>query len=94
MVIDSTTGSTAARTESASTVPVSALGQDAFMGLLVAQLQNQNPLQPQADGEFLAQLAQFSSLEQLQGIRQDMARLVSLFNEALAAQVTTGEGEA
>jgi flagellar basal-body rod modification protein FlgD len=58
------------------------MGKDAFLGLLVAQMQHQNPLQPQADGEFLAQLAQFSSLEQLQGIREDIAALVQMFQAA------------
>jgi flagellar basal-body rod modification protein FlgD len=61
-----------------------ALGRDAFLKLLVTQLEHQNPLEPQADGEFLAQLATFSSLEQLQGIRQDMA--------ALRQQVESGSG--
>lgn len=42
------------------------LGRDAFLNLLVTQLQHQDPTQPQADGEFLAQLATFSQLEQLQ----------------------------
>ena len=42
------------------------LGRDAFLNLLVTQLQHQDPTQPQADGEFLAQLATFSALEQLQ----------------------------
>lgn len=72
--------------------PISAnatLGKDAFLGLLVAQMQNQNPLQPQADGEFLAQLAQFSSLEQLQEIRQDIAALVQLFDRALVQTTAT-----
>ncbi|MCC7185375.1 MAG: hypothetical protein IT185_03970 [Acidobacteria bacterium] len=62
------------------------MGKDAFLGLLVAQMQNQNPLQPQADGEFLAQLAQFSSLEQLQGIREDIAALVQMFHAAQGEQ--------
>lgn len=41
------------------------LGRDVFLRLLTTQLAHQDPMQPQADGEFIAQLAQFSSLEQL-----------------------------
>ena len=66
------------------------LGRDAFLSLLVTQLQHQNPLEPQADGEFLAQLAQFSSLEQLQDIRDDMSALRKAFDAVLAT--TTSEG--
>jgi flagellar basal-body rod modification protein FlgD len=54
------------------------LGRDAFLNLLVTQLQHQDPTQPQADGEFLAQLAQFSSLEQLQSLNQKIAALTAL----------------
>ena len=50
----------------------SALGRDAFLQLLVTQLRHQDPMQPQADGEFIAQLAQFSSLEQLTHIQQTL----------------------
>lgn len=59
-----------------------ALGRDAFLKLLVTQLENQNPLEPQADGEFIAQLATFSSLEQLQAIRQDMAAVKAAIESA------------
>ena len=59
-----------------------ALGRNAFLSLLVTQLQHQNPLEPQADGEFLAQLAQFSSLESLQDIQQDMAVLRAFIEQA------------
>ena len=45
------------------------LGRDAFLQLLTTQLAHQDPLEPQADGEFIAQLAQFSSLEQLTQMR-------------------------
>lgn len=44
------------------------LGKDAFLQLLVAQLQYQDPLNPSTNQEFLGELAQFSSLEELQNI--------------------------
>lgn len=43
----------------------SELGKEEFLQLLVTQLSNQDPLNPQSDQEFIAQLAQFSSLEQM-----------------------------
>ena len=49
----------------ASTTGSSDLGEENFMKLLVTQLQNQDPLNPQSNEEFVAQLATFSSLEQL-----------------------------
>ncbi len=52
-----------------------ALGKDAFLKLLVTQLQHQDPTKPQADGEFLAQLAQFSSLEKLTQIATSVDQL-------------------
>ncbi len=53
------------------------LGRDAFLNLLVTQLQNQDPTQPKADGEFLAQLAQFSTLEQLTQMNQKIDALTA-----------------
>ncbi|MEA2031780.1 MAG: flagellar hook capping FlgD N-terminal domain-containing protein [candidate division Zixibacteria bacterium] len=47
---------------------ISALGKDQFLQLLVTQLQNQDPLSPMEDKDFIAQLAQFSSVEQLSNI--------------------------
>jgi flagellar basal-body rod modification protein FlgD len=55
------------------------LGQDAFMKLLTTQLANQDPLAPQENGEFLAQLAQFSSLEKLTAIETSIKELASAF---------------
>ena len=46
--------------------------EQTFLKLLVAQLQNQNPLQPQDGTQFVAQLAQFSSLEQEVQMRTDL----------------------
>ena len=56
------------------------LGQDAFLKLLTTQLAHQDPLAPKEDGEFMAQLAQFSSLEKLTEISasiQELARLIA-----------------
>jgi len=44
--------------------PTNELGQDTFLRLFIAQLENQDPLDPSSSEEFVAQLAQFSSLEQ------------------------------
>ena len=59
-----------------------ALGQEAFLKLLVAQLQNQDPLNPQENYEFVAQLAQFSSLEQSIGIN-DRLDALALQNQGM-----------
>jgi flagellar basal-body rod modification protein FlgD len=58
------------------------LGQEAFLKLLVAQLQHQDPLNPQENYEFVAQLAQFSSLEQSIGINDRLDQL-ALQNQGL-----------
>ncbi len=55
-----------------------AMGKDDFLRLLVAQLENQNPLDPLDNAEFTAQLAQFSSLEQLFDMNKNMESLRSL----------------
>ncbi len=48
------------------------LGQDDFLKLVIAQLQNQNPLEPQKDTEFIAQMAQFDTLNQIRELNQAM----------------------
>ena len=53
------------------------LGKEDFLTLLVAQLQNQDPMNPEDATEFTAQLAQFSSLEQLFNINESMESLAS-----------------
>jgi len=54
------------------------LGEDAFLRLLVTQLQNQDPTNPVSNEQFVAQLAQFSQLEQLQGLSSQMDSLTML----------------
>lgn len=58
-----------------SNVPSKELGKDEFMKLLVAQLSNQNPLEPQDGADFVAQLATFSNLEQLTSINTGLDSL-------------------
>lgn len=53
------------------------IGKDAFLKLLVAQLRNQNPLNPLQGTDFIAQTAQFTSLEQLQQINASLAQLAA-----------------
>jgi flagellar hook assembly protein FlgD len=51
------------------------IGKSEFLRLLVAQLKNQDPLNPVKNEEFVAQLATFSSLEQLMSINEAVTRL-------------------
>ncbi|MGI9432257.1 MAG: flagellar hook assembly protein FlgD [Myxococcota bacterium] len=68
------------------------LGQEDFLRMLIAQLENQDPLNPQDATEFTAQLAQFSSLEQLISMRTAVEELTSAqgVSQALSAASLIG----
>lgn len=83
----------AAQTSSTAKSSSTVMGKDAFLQLLVAQIKNQNPMNP-ADGvEFLSQLAQFSQLEQTMGIREGIDGLSKQVDSIATglANKTTGE---
>lgn len=67
-------------------------GRSDFLKLLVAQLNNQNPLEPQASGEFLSQLAQFSTVEGVEKLSSQFNSFASsmLSNQALQATTLVG----
>lgn len=70
-----TSAKTSTSTSAAKTADI--MGKEDFLTLLVAQLQNQDPLNPDDPTEFTAQLAQFSSLEQLYNLNESMAGLTT-----------------
>lgn len=65
------------------------LGKNEFLNLLVAQLNNQNPLEPQSNGEFIAQLAQFSQVEGIEKLNGSMDSLVSGFQSSQALEASS-----
>jgi|WetSurMetagenome_2_1015567.scaffolds.fasta_scaffold607599_1 flagellar basal-body rod modification protein FlgD len=63
----------------------SEVGMNQFLELLVTQLQNQDPMNPMDNQQFVAQLATFSSLEQLISINQGVSSLAGLVEENTTA---------
>lgn len=61
--------------------PSDALGKDQFLSILVTQLRNQDPMQPMQDKDFIAQMAQFTSVEQL----MNMATELSLMRQSIGS---------
>ncbi|MGM0594028.1 MAG: flagellar hook assembly protein FlgD [Pseudomonadota bacterium] len=65
------------------------LGQDAFMELMLTQLKNQNPLEPMENGDFLAQMAQFSSASGIGELKDAFDDFATGFNSSQALQASS-----
>jgi flagellar basal-body rod modification protein FlgD len=87
MSIAGITPTTSAATASTSSAQGSGIiGKDDFLRLLVTQLQKQDPLNPQDPTEFTSQLTQFSSLEQLIGVNDNIKTLIT--QGGLSSEIT------
>lgn len=64
------------------------LGKDAFLKLMITQLQNQDPLSPAKNEDFIAQLAQFSSVEGIENINQSLDDLSTSFRSSQALEAS------
>lgn len=78
--------SSSSSSSSSSSTKSTALGKDDFLKLLMTQMQNQDPTKPMDDTATIAQLAQFSSLEQMQNINS--ATLGTQANELVGRTIT------
>lgn len=79
------------RTQNTQAAPESSneMGQDQFLELLVAQLNNQNPLDPQDNGAFIAELAQFSSVEGIDRLNTSVDSMLSDYKSSQALQASS-----
>lgn len=71
------------------------MDKDAFLQLLVAQMQYQDPLEPTSNTEYISQYAQFSQVEQMQNMAAstELARAGSLVGQEVYIKTTTSSGE-
>ncbi len=85
-------GSTGSSSSSQTGAPSQLASESVFLQLLVAQLKNQDPTSPADPTQFLAQLAQFSTLEQNTLERQDLDGILTQLKGLTAASTATGTG--
>jgi flagellar basal-body rod modification protein FlgD len=91
MFTDQTSTQTASGSNSSS---LQEIGQSEFLKLLVTQLQNQDPMNPVSNEDFIAQLATFSSLDQLISINQGVTKLADSIAGTGSTSVSGSESTA
>ncbi len=81
-----------AATADAKRKPSQELGQEQFLDLMIAQLKNQDPTKPLESGEFLSQMAQFSTVTGIQSLQESFSQLAASMqsNQALQASMLVG----
>jgi len=87
--VKSTTSQSGVASATNSSTGGQTLGKDAFLQLLVTQMQHQNPLDPQDNSEFVAQLAQFSSLEGITSLNESVTAISSNYKSSQALQASS-----
>ncbi|OGT19988.1 MAG: hypothetical protein A2V90_01845 [Gammaproteobacteria bacterium RBG_16_57_12] len=68
------------------------LGQEQFLELMIAQLKNQDPFKPMENGEFITQIAQFSSVTGIKTLQESFAGFASSMQSNLALQASSMVG--
>jgi len=89
----SSTGTQTAGTSSASSLLDPMTMEQSFLQLLVAQLQNQDPLNPQDGTQFVSQLSQMSSLEQELQMRTDLDSMNGMMTKADSQTTSSQSGQ-
>jgi flagellar basal-body rod modification protein FlgD len=89
----SSTSDSGATTPSPTQTPVDdAVAQkNMFLKLMIAQIKNQDPLNPTDSSQFTTQLAQITSLEQLSYVREDVGKIADTLTGTAATKTSTGE---
>src|SRR5450755_1956608 len=85
-----TSSSSSSSSSNANSLSGVSANEGTFLTLLVAQLKNQDPLSPTDSTQFVGELAQFSSLEQLMTINQNVGAMTNVVAPASSASTTTG----
>ena len=93
-----TTSTSTNTSTSTSKSGTSGLGETDFLNLLISQLKNQDPLNPISNTDFISQMANFSSLQQMTSVNTNLTSLLQQQNIAnstamIGKQVTTSDGK-
>lgn len=91
MTVPSSASAAAPATETASGALFDRAGSDTFLRLLVTQIRNQDPLNPQDPTQFISQLAEFSSLEQLLKMNQALESIDRTLGRAAEAAASAAD---